>query len=178
MRLSYGLALSVLMVGASVANAAETATGQVAVQSVSGPTTTFTITLNDTGTTNIGTFWYGWIPGNDFLASLPTVTASPTGWGSSITGSGNSSDGYAIEWTNQSGAALTPGGHFTFSFSSADSLAHPSTLVGTSFIYSGGAFSDSGYQFVVTTVPEPGALAILALGATALMARRRGWRRS
>ena len=31
----------------------------------------YTITLKDTGTTPIGTFWFAWVPGEDFLPSKP-----------------------------------------------------------------------------------------------------------
>ena len=40
----------------------------------------YTITLNNTSTTPIGTFWYAWVPGGFFLPSTPaSVTAPPGG---------------------------------------------------------------------------------------------------
>ena len=32
----------------------------------------YSITLNNTGTTTIGTFWFGWVPGAGFLSAAPT----------------------------------------------------------------------------------------------------------
>ncbi len=117
----------------------------------------YNISLKDTGTTPIGTLWYAWVPGEDFLTSMPTAVSSPTGWNGFVTG-GGLGDGYAIRWT-ATGVGVTPGQTLTgFKFSSADSptvLAgkskfFPTTPVGTSFVYSAGPFSDLGYQFVAT----------------------------
>lgn len=160
-------------------HAAETASAQIALDSVSGPTYTYTITLTDTGTTNIGTFWYAWVPGEDFLDSEPTSVTDPTSWTDNLTGSHNSSDGTAIQWLAGSGAALTPGNSLAFTFATPDdpaqvdgfSNSHPSTLAGTSFIYSGAPFSDGGFQFVVSPVPEP-TLATAAVAGSIVCLRR------
>ncbi|MDB5333853.1 MAG: hypothetical protein JWP03_5004 [Phycisphaerales bacterium] len=117
----------------------------------------YSVTVNDTGTTNIGTFWFGWVPGQDFLGSVPTNISNPPGWTSTVTGSGNHVDGSAIEWSTSSNA-ITPGQSLGgFNFSSTDSptvLAgnspdFPGTPAMTATVYSGGAFSDAGFQLVV-----------------------------
>ena len=41
---------------------------------------TYNITLNDIGTTHIGTFWFAWVPGQDYLAVAPSATTCPAGW--------------------------------------------------------------------------------------------------
>jgi hypothetical protein len=130
----------------------------------------YTITLNNTGTTPIGTFWYAWVPGEDYLATSPTAKL-PGGWSASITG-GTPGDGYAIEWTANS-TPLAAGSSMTFQFDSADtpteiagdSIYYPGTPVGTSFVYQGGPFSGGFSQFVVVSaVPEPSTVASLGLG--------------
>ncbi len=114
-------------------------------------------------TDSIGTFWYAWIaePFEDFLATKPVSVTMPTGWNETITNIG-SSDGYAIEFTS-SGAAynVQPGSSMNFGFTSADtpasvngdSVFYPGTPVGTSVVYSEGAFQGVSDQFVVAAAP-------------------------
>src|ERR1700753_1111245 len=45
----------------------------------------YKITLNNTGTTNVGTFWFAWVPGEDFMPTSPTNISSPPSWTSQIT---------------------------------------------------------------------------------------------
>ncbi|HEX4794172.1 MAG TPA: hypothetical protein VH370_10290 [Humisphaera sp.] len=133
----------------------------------------YDITLTNTGFNGIGTFWLGWVPGGDFLPTLPLSTAGPTGWGSgNVVGSGNAFDGASIQWIAAPTNPL-PTGHSLsgFAFTSSDS---PTTLAGlvhgtglpilTSFVYSGVPFSDPGFQFTVakvkTTSPVASKLAI------------------
>ena len=40
----------------------------------------YSLTLNNTGTTNIGEFWFAWIPGAGFLSVVPSAVGSPAGW--------------------------------------------------------------------------------------------------
>src|SRR5665213_980391 len=140
----------------------ESATAQLSLSSTAGSGSAavyhYSITVNDTGTTNIGTFWFGWVPDEDFLPSAPSAIGDPSGWTHTITGSNNSTDGSAIEWVASSNA-ITPGHSLTgFTFSSTDSPAvlaanspsHPASPTTTAFVYSGAAFSDAGFQFVVT----------------------------
>jgi hypothetical protein len=119
---------------------------------------TITLTNSSSSTSAIGTFWYAWIPGEDFLATKPLSVTPPTGWSDQIT-NGGAGDGYAIMFTaNSSTYYVQPGHSLNFPFESADTPAsvngdskfYPGTPVGTSFVYPQGAFSDSGHQFVVT----------------------------
>ena len=108
------------------------------------------ITLNNTGNSIIGTFWYSWVPGKDFMSVAPTNVTSPAGWTSNIT-HGGSSDGYAIQWTAISPADdLVLGNSLSgFSFDSTlsasqltidDSPLYPTMPVGTSYTYTGLSF--------------------------------------
>jgi hypothetical protein len=140
----------------------ESASAQLSLVSTtgSGASTVYHYNLNvtDTGTTNIGTFWFAWVPGEDFLPSVPSSESSPSGWGSALTGSGNQTDGTAIQWIATSNA-ITPGHSLSgFAFSSADSPStlaehspsHPASPTLTAFVYSAGPFSDAGFQLVVS----------------------------
>jgi hypothetical protein len=137
----------------------------------------YNLTLNNIGSTPIGTFWFGWIPGADFMPVDPTAITSPTGWGDQVTTDGPP-DGFAILWTANSAAhELAAGGTLTgFGFESSltpvqlESLSveNPGDPVSTAFVYIGPPFADPGLQFLVTPavsgVPEPASIAITALG--------------
>ena len=92
----------------------------------------YTITLQNTGTNSLNSFWYGWTTSGDNLSSDPTGAANSLGWSNDI--SGNS-----IKWTNSTGTALAPGASATFTFVSTSSpsaiTASPS---GESVVYVGG----------------------------------------
>jgi hypothetical protein len=139
----------------------------------------YSLTLHNTGDTNIGTFWFAWIPNYDFLPSLPTVSSAsqPAGWTGAVVQDGFLG-GYSIEWT-----ATTPlpknqtlSG---FTFTSPDS---PTVINGignfagfpveTSYVYIGASQTDPGHQFTTTTAtPEP-TLALLLPGLLLLRRKR------
>lgn len=151
-----------------------------------GPQNTYAMTFSDAAdaTKPIGTVWFAWVPGEDFLATSPISETSPSGWRMNAITHAGSADGYAIQWVANSAVSDIPiGGSLSgFGFTTADS---PSDLQGnsvffagtpvlTTFAYSAGPFSDAGSEFVVTpaAVPEPGTVA-LALLPTALLLLRR-----
>jgi hypothetical protein len=150
----------------------------------------YTLTLDNdpSATASIGTFWFAWTDyGYDLLPSMPTITGLPTDWNASVLGGPYSIygytylDGYSIEFTSTT--PLAPGGSLQFQFNSPDApniLDGNSPLfdipIGTSFVYSGGPFSDAGGQLLVipTPVPEPSPYRFLALSlGTLLFASRR-----
>ena len=57
--------------------AAELASASALFQQIDASTFRYNIDLKDTGTTAIGTLWYAWVPGADFLGSSPTNLVSP-----------------------------------------------------------------------------------------------------
>ena len=125
----------------------------------------YTINLTNASSSNsgIGTFWFAWVPGEDFLATSPISVSPPAGWTANITNMGPG-DGFAIQFLANSPANdVQPGRSLSFSFTSADSPASvngnsvffPGTPVGTSFVYPAGPFSDAGHQFVVTPASSP-----------------------
>lgn len=168
----------------SVCMAAETASATVSATPMSGGVNQYQLTLKDTGTTTIGTFWFAWIPGDNFLPVSPTNITSPAGWTDMIT-PGGPSGGYGILWQTSSPASdLSAGNSLSgFTFDSTLTLAQlqapskgtPADPVDTTFIYSGAPFSDAGYQFTPSvatppsTVPEPAAPALIALGAALVL---------
>jgi hypothetical protein len=142
----------------------------------------YDLTLTNTGTTTIGTFWFSWIPGQGFMAVPPTNVMSPAGWTALITNSGAS-----IQWTNPS--LLAMGDSVTgFMF---DSTMTPAEFLGTfpgpglgmgdpittAFLYIASPLADPGAQITampaaVVGTPEPStlSLAAIAMGLLALAA--------
>jgi hypothetical protein len=142
----------------------------------------YDLTLTNTGTTTIGTFWFSWIPGAGFMGVTPTNVMSPAGWTPIITNSGAS-----IQWTNPSPLAM--GDSVTgFMF---DSTMTPAQFLGTfpgpglgmgdpittAFLYIDTPFGDPGAQITaipaaVVSTPEPStlSLAAIAMGLLALAA--------
>ena len=119
----------------------------------------YTITLDDTGSTTVGTFWFAWVPGRDFLDSAPTNVTSPAGWQEMITHAG-ASDGFAIQWkASSTSTELASHGTLSgFSFVSSDvpaavfgnSVFYPGTPVLTTFVYTGEPLVGAGFQFTAT----------------------------
>jgi hypothetical protein len=131
----------------------------------------YDLTLNNTGTTDVGTFWFSWIPGANFMTMPPTAIQSPAGWtGVDISFSGTDS----IQWVD-SGSLSAGTSQSGFEFDSTltpAQMAGPSSMPGfpvaTSFVYIGAPLVGPGLQFVATpapaSTPEPGTIILTALG--------------
>jgi hypothetical protein len=149
----------------------------------------YTLLLTNTGTFDIGTFWFAWTPAGqpfpieyDFLPTSPLSADGPTGWTGFIS---KGFPGYSIQYYNVSGTALVAGQTDTFHFTSADSPQQlQNSTFGlaniTSFIYSGvsspgdtPAGETSQVNPVFVTVPEPASFAFVSLGLVGLAAMRR-----
>jgi hypothetical protein len=150
-------------------------------QQVSASSYEYDFTLNNTGSTPIGTFWFGWYTGTppyypayDLLPSTASSVSSPMGWSGSSVHDGVG--GYAIEWFDTSAPLAAGQSLGGFSITTPDApgtLAGPSLLgsyypVSTSWVYVGqlqdGANpADRGVLLTATasTVPEPGAALLI-----------------
>lgn len=152
------------------------------------PNFSYAMTVKDASdaTLPIGTVWFAWVPGEDFLPTSPLSETSPVGWTVGAVTHEGSTDGYAIQWVASSDIYDVPiGGSLSgFGFTTADSPAsidgkspfYPTTPVLTTFAYSGAPFSDGGAQFTVSAaspVPEPASLAVALLPMAMLLRRRR-----
>jgi hypothetical protein len=164
---------------------AETASATITATQLDPTHWQYNITLNDTGSTTVGTFWFAWVPGQDFLDSPPTGITDPTGWTHNIT-HGGASDGYAIQWlaTSSAGDVQAGGTLGGFSFTSTDapsavfgnSVFYPTTPVLTAFVYSAGPFSDGGFDLQVAEAAcfLPGTRILTRTGEVAVEALRVG----
>lgn len=138
------------------------ATASIAVNG-SGPEYTYTVTVNDTGSTTVGTFWFSWVPGQDYMSAQPTSISSPAGWNAQVTTANYSGlTGYAIEWqANGSSSDLQSGGSSSsFSFNStetpaqmaADSPFDGKPETATAVVYTGGALIGNGDTLVASVI--------------------------
>ena len=133
-------------------------------QTVDATTFRYNIDLKNTGSTPIGTLWYSWIPApsEDFMGVRPTNVTSPAGWTATVTNNGGN-DGFAILWVNSSRPLTSDQTLLGFSFDSTETPVQlagnspffPASPIGTTFIYSGGPFSDSGVQFQISPTSFP-----------------------
>jgi hypothetical protein len=138
--------------------ARETASATVVASQLTPTTYQYSITLKNTSkgraaaANQIGTFWYAWLPGEDFLDTAPLTVTSPAGWTDKITNSG-ASDGFAIQWVNTTSPLKAGRSLSGFVFTSTDtpgqvfgkSSFYPTPPVNTSDVYSGAPFSDAGF---------------------------------
>lgn len=148
----------------------------------------YDLSLNNTGTTPISTYWFGWIvyAGTfvyDLMPSAASSVSSPAGWTGASVHDGIGS--YAVEWTSPT--PLGPGGTLSgFSFVTPDV---PGTINGTSFfagyptreswvyqnVYSGVSSSGANAEFTpaIAPAPEP-AIGLALIPLLALRRKRRG----
>jgi len=147
------------------------AQGQIASGTIgstgSGPSYAYSLTFSDasTATSPIGYVWYSWVPGFFYLPGTPTSASAPAGWTATVAGNSVQYAANAPADYITAGQTLSGFG-YQATFSPAQLAAAPNSEV--SDAYSTGLFSDGGDIFTVQVVPEPSALALLALGAVAL----------
>lgn len=173
------LGAAAVAVAATVSNAALLGTAEIVGSPIGGGVYHYTITLHNTGTTTIGSLWFSWIPGENFMTAAATSVTSPAGWtGGHQGGAGSDS----VLW--QAGAVanrLAAGGTLTgFSFNSTQT---PEQMAGLSpndthyhmtdsYIYIGGALGDAGHLFTITVTPAPSGAALVGLASASLLRRR------
>ncbi|HEY4308856.1 MAG TPA: hypothetical protein VGN12_05340 [Pirellulales bacterium] len=178
-------AVSLMVVSLGSAKAAVMGTATISTTQTSAPYT-YALTLQNTGTLPIDTFWFAWLdnPDKSFMSVAPTNVQSPSNW-FGLTSHLGATDGFGIEYY-AFGGGLAPGGTLTgFDFVSTES---PAQLLGnvsvpgvgnlpvaTTFLYSGGAFSANVAQITTTVVPEPATVVLGLVGSLALLY---SWRRS
>src|ERR1700728_2080089 len=106
------------LTAAAVSSHAQSATATLS-WVADGSSYDYTVTLQNTGSVALNSFWYGWTSDGDNLPSTPSDAGNSSGWGNTV--SGNS-----IQWVNSSyseygytyynGTQLQPGSSATFTF--------------------------------------------------------------
>lgn len=141
---------------------------------------TYTYSLsfaNAAGATSpIGSVWYAWTattPPFFYLPSTPLSASAPVGWTYFIDANSIQFTASSSIYDIQAGQSLSGFG-YTASFSPSQLASTANS--GLSVAYSGtieGSPDFSGHTFTVATVPEPGVLGLLTLGAGFLAFARR-----
>jgi hypothetical protein len=162
--------LVLLLPGA--ANAALSATATISASQGSGGLNHYDLVLTNTGSTTIGTFWFAWIPGGNFMQATPTNMTAPAGWQANLINSAGSSIQYVT-----TGSLLAAGGTLSgFSFDSPLTLAQMTSttsssggnVVDTSFVYIAAPLADPGEKIVPSVVtaspPSPVVASVLPGG--------------
>ncbi len=75
MRFKMHIRTMLLIAAAGMASsiyAAEIASATISSIQLDATDWQYNLTLTDMGTTDIGTFWFAWVPGEDFMAVAPT----------------------------------------------------------------------------------------------------------
>jgi PEP-CTERM motif len=141
-----------------------------------GSTYDYTLTLQNTGSLGIESFWYGWTTSGNNLPSNPTTPGNSLGWANTL-------DGNSIKFTGNSSDALAPNSSATFTFDSTSTPAQMTAgAAGESVAYVGpidftqNSPGDSSAVFAPTAVPEPSTLGLLAIGMAGWSAA--AWRKS
>lgn len=189
-RLTLALAAA-LAVSTVNSRAQADASAQITYQALGGGVYDYTLTLNNTGSSPLQTFWFAWDANYnyDFMTAYPTSIGAPSGWTGSVSEYYDYYYGYnyGVEFSTST-SPLAANGILNFSFDSTmtptdmggfnDTYGYP---VGTSYVSTGPDFSGtpSGPFVAEVVVPEPSSLAFFAVGSFGLwVVRARQRRRS
>jgi hypothetical protein len=166
------LATAAGLAASTISSYAQSATATISEVTGSGGAFDYTITLQNTGTLNLNSFWYGWTISGNNLPSNPSSAANSLGWANVL-------DFNSIQWQNTtSSSALAPGQSATFTFVSTSTLSAITTPPsGESVAYTSDSIqfnqgiagqSTPVFSPTIASVPEPSTLSIMAMGLAIL----------
>jgi hypothetical protein len=167
----YAIAVAAGLAATTVTSQAQSATATISGVAAGGGIFDYTITLKNTGTTTLDSFWYAWtLSGNNLTAAISNP-GSALGW-TDTSLEGNTS----ISWEGNAGNTLGLGQTASFTF---DSTETPSAITtspsGESVAYVSGTgpntFGQNSpgsaspvFSPTLVTVPEPSSLGLLMVG--------------
>lgn len=163
------LAITALLAAVSTTQA-QTATATISDVAAGGGVFDYTILLQNTGTTSLNSFWYGWTLGGNNLPSNPSNAGNSLSWANTL-------DGNSIMWQNSTGTALAAGQTASFTFqststisqitsgSSGESVAYVHTI---DFSQDSPGDSTPVFSPTIAPVPEPSTLGLAAVGLSML----------
>jgi hypothetical protein len=175
--LGIGLAVAAGMTATAISGHAQGATATISGVAAGGGIFDYTITLHNTGTTSLDSFWYAWtLAGNNLSANISNP-ASALGWTDTAL-EGNTS----ISWEDSAGGhALAAGQSTTFTFDSTEtptaittspsgeSVAYVSATGPNTFGQNSPGSASPVFSPTLVTVPEPSTLGLMAVGLVAFL---------
>jgi hypothetical protein len=171
-KLSVLTASCFVLAASAISSHAQSAIATISEVTGTGGNFDYTITLKNTGTLDLNSFWYGWTTSGNNLPSNPTSPGNSLGWANVL-------DFNSIQWQNTTSAsALAPGQSATFTFDSTSTISAITTAPsGESVAYTSDSIqfnqglagqSTSVFSPTIASVPEPSALSMLAMGSAIL----------
>jgi hypothetical protein len=167
----FALVLAAGLAVSTVSSQAQSATATISGVAAGGGVFDYTITLQNTGTTSLDSFWYAWTTSGNNLSAAISNPGSSLGWIDTAL-EGNTS----ISWEGNSGNTLAVGQSATFTFDSTETPSAITTLPsGESVAYVNGTGpntfeqNDPGvaspvFSPTLVAVPEPSSLGLLMAG--------------
>jgi hypothetical protein len=176
---SMGLVTAAGLASSAVSSHAQNATATISGVAAGGGVFDYTITLHNTGTTVLDSFWYAWTLSGNNLSTAITSPASALGWTDTAL-IGNTS----ISWEDTAGThPLAEGGSTTFTFDSTEtptqittspsgeSVAYVSGTGPNTFGQNSPGSASPVFSPTLVTAPEPSSLGIMAVGLLAVLLR-------
>jgi len=173
-RFGVAIALAAGLGASTVSSQAQSAVATISDVAAGGGVFDYTITLQNTGTTTLDSFWYAWTRSGNNLTSAASNPGSSLGWvDTGLTGN------TSISWEGNSGDSLAPGNSAIFTFDSTETPTAITTLPsGESVAYISGTgpntfgqnqpgASSPVFAPSLAVVPEPTSLGLFAVGALA-----------
>jgi hypothetical protein len=183
-RLGVALAVAAGLAASAVSSQAQSAAATISDVAAGGGVYDYTITLKNTGTTSLDSFWYAWTLSGNNLSAPASNPGSSLGWvDTGLTGN------TSISWEGNSGDALAAGQSATFTFDSTETpTAITTPPAGESVVYVSGTgpntfgqnqpgLSSPVFAPTLTVVPEPTSTGLFT-GGSLVLAAVLNWRRT
>jgi hypothetical protein len=167
----FAIAVAAGLAATTVSSHAQSATATISGLAAGGGVFDYTITLKNTGTTSLDSFWYAWTLGGNNLSAAISNPGSSLGWVDTAL-EGNTS----ISWEGNSGNTLGMGQTATFTFDSTEtptaittspsgeSVAYVSGTGPNTFGQNSPGSASPVFSPTLVAAPEPSSLGLLVAG--------------